>query len=392
MIGTGSCVQHRNQKSMDLVIVTAPTPSIAAVYQKELNSLKITLPSLCRCVDVRCVSDPFGKRVGSGGGTLNAIDVANKAYGTAFMKSSRTLIIHSGGDSRRAPFHSVCGKAWTSLNSEIDGTLATPLAILIEELSSLAPLIPTGSITVASCDVLLDLKPKTQSEMQFKIPDDGVTIITVPELPSVAKNHGVLVLPSQKSRLDDRFSINIAEHYLQKPSIETMNTVGAIHSEKDFAFIDTGIVILAGTAFDAMTDLLQDVIIQKCTDSYQGASRELRLELYSDILLALKIGSNQSTSKSLEDLFENLGMNRQDAKFEGGKSPSDYHYALSLLFQHLCEIRLYVLSISDGLFCHLGTSKELLELITCPNVTESLSSSSSSSSFTLLRVMFEAFG
>ena len=361
------------------MIVTAPTSHIATVYQKELNSLKITLPSLRTCVDIRCVSDPSGRRVGSGGGTLNAIDVAVKAYGTEFMKSSRTLIIHSGGDSKRAPFHSVCGKAWTSINSRIGRTLATPLAILIEELSTLVPLIPTGSVTVASCDVLLDLKPRSQDDMQFKIPEDGVTIIAVPELPSTAKNHGVLVLPSHESQLSDRFSVNIAEHYLQKPSIETMNTLGAIHAQQNFAFIDTGIVILAGTALDAMTDLLKDDVIQKCTDSCQGASGELRLELYSDMLLALKVGSDQSIKKTLEDLFENLGINKQYAK---EKPPSNYHYALSLLFRHLCDVRLYVLTVSDGLFCHLGTSKELLELITCSDVADfSISSSFSQSPF-----------
>ena len=188
---------------MDLVLVTAPTASIAAVYQRELDALNGRLPSLHNCVDVLCVSDPSGKRVGSGGGTLNALDIANKTYGIEFMKSSKTLIIHSGGDSRRAPFHSICGKAWTSLNAHIGSMsiLATPLAILIEELSLLAPYIPTGSTTVASCDVLLDLKPNSPDEIQFEIPKDGVTIITVPEMPSIAKNHGVLVLPPERSQL-----------------------------------------------------------------------------------------------------------------------------------------------------------------------------------------------
>ena len=363
------------------MIVTAPTSSTAAVYQKELNSLKVALPSLRSCVDVRCVSDPSGRRVGSGGGTLNAIDIAYKTYGVDFMKSSRTLIIHSGGDSRRAPFHSICGKAWTSLNSHIDDALATPLAILIEELSLLASSIPTGSTTVASCDVLLDLKLNSQHAMQIEIPKDGVTIIAVPELPSIAKNHGVLVLPGHDSKLTDRFSLNVAEYYLQKPSIETMNEVGAMSAQGNFAFIDTGVVILAGTALDAMYGLLQDSTIQKCTNSWQGASfRELRLELYSDILLALKLGSNKSSTKSLGDFFESLGIERRAAE-ERGETFSDYHYSLSLLHDRLCETPLYMLTVSDGLFCHLGTSKELLELITCPNVAVSSSPPSSSLAF-----------
>lgn len=137
------------------------------------------------------MADPKNKRVGSGGGTLNALDVAIHQFGSTEVQSSKTLVIHSGGDSRRAPFHSITGKAWASLNAFIDGkSIASPIALLIYEISSFASRIPHGSLTVASCDVLLDMAPRSEIELQsIVIPTDAVTIIGVPEKPETAKNH-----------------------------------------------------------------------------------------------------------------------------------------------------------------------------------------------------------
>jgi hypothetical protein len=78
------------------------------------------------------------------------------------------LIIHSGGDSRRAPLHSVCGKAWTALNGSINEQLiATPIILLIEELPFLSDYIPLCSMTVASCEVLLEIAPNVIFQLFF---------------------------------------------------------------------------------------------------------------------------------------------------------------------------------------------------------------------------------
>lgn len=144
------------------IIVTAPSPALAAVYQSQLDVVQNEFPFLRKCV-ISCVADPSGVRIGSGGGTLNALHYLSEVIGRAALLKAKVAIIHSGGDSRRAPLHSVCGKAWASLNAvQNDSLLATPLTILIEELSKFCYSIlhnssPVGSITVASSDVLLDI-------------------------------------------------------------------------------------------------------------------------------------------------------------------------------------------------------------------------------------------
>jgi fucokinase len=129
--------------------------------------IQLKVSSLRSC-EIFCIADPEGKRVGSGGGTLNSIDYLINTIGKDCLYSSKTLIIHSGGDSRRAPLHSVCGKAWTTLNGSINEQLiATPIILLIEELSLLSDYIPLCSITIASCDVLLDIAPNVIFQLFF---------------------------------------------------------------------------------------------------------------------------------------------------------------------------------------------------------------------------------
>lgn len=87
------------------VIVTAPTEQTRSVYDQQLRDLQKSLPCLAGCKNLFCVADPAGERVGSGGGTLNALSLLEMCLGRDSLKDERILMIHSGGDSRRAPIH-----------------------------------------------------------------------------------------------------------------------------------------------------------------------------------------------------------------------------------------------------------------------------------------------
>ena len=144
------------------VIITAPSPGLAAVYQSQLEVIHNELPYLRDC-QILCVADPSGVRIGSGGGTLNAVFHLENLIGRSSLLKAKVAIIHSGGDSKRAPFHTVCGKAWASINAvQNDSLLGNPLTMLIEELSRFCAGIlhssyTAGLIVVASSDVMLDI-------------------------------------------------------------------------------------------------------------------------------------------------------------------------------------------------------------------------------------------
>jgi fucokinase len=143
--------------TFDFVIITAPSKFQSQVYFSLCNSIKKQLVYF-QNTQFLCVHDPVDCRVGSGGGTLNAIDSLIKEYDCDHILLSRLLIIHSGGDSRRSPLHSVCGKAWATLGSYSFGNLlSTPLVLLLIEFHQFCVNLPPGSIVVASSDVLLDI-------------------------------------------------------------------------------------------------------------------------------------------------------------------------------------------------------------------------------------------
>jgi fucokinase len=145
------------ESTFDIIVVTAPNLLQSKTYSHICAYLKNRI-SFLRNTIFHCVHDPLNARVGSGGGTLNAIDYLVNNGCLEPSKQRRVLIIHSGGDSRRSPLHSVCGKAWASLNALLENNaISSPLLLLLEELNRFCRNIPSNSVVVASSDVLLDI-------------------------------------------------------------------------------------------------------------------------------------------------------------------------------------------------------------------------------------------
>ena len=146
------------------IIITAPGQHQLPIYSALCHVIKKRL-SLFNNTNFHVCCDPKGLRVGSGGGTINAINylINNTDNQIADMESvallnRRVLIVHSGGDSRRSPMHSVCGKAWATINSPLIGDIMmNPLVLILLEFNTFFTSLPLGSIVVASGDVLLDI-------------------------------------------------------------------------------------------------------------------------------------------------------------------------------------------------------------------------------------------
>jgi hypothetical protein len=358
------------------VVVTAPSVAIAEVYRLQLRVLKASLPFLMDST-VECVADPDGHRVGSGGGTLNALQFLRKKYAVE-LSLCRVLIIHSGGESRRAPLYSLIGKAWTTINAQVDGQdIACPLLLLIKEITSFCQNVPSGSVVVASSDVMLDIVGPHCATMNLR--EDGVYVVTVPESPETAKNHGVLTVSAEHG-IFTGCTVAPAVQYMQKPSILELQLRNAIYqwpAEEDaptertaapgFALVDTGVVIFVGAAVGALSHLLDNPVVAACTDtryrpSYaciataQPAGPALRLELYTDILLALAL--KDQADFGLDVYHERLGL-------PSPRIPAQtaYECALPVLWQTLSRLPLRVVLVPAGSFEHLGTTAEVQELL-----------------------------
>lgn len=351
----------------DYIIISSPSASATELYEQLLSH---SLAHVSSSTTVLCVNDPPGTRLGSGGGTLNALSYVHYDSNLA---SKRVAIIHSGGESRRAPLHSVCGKCFATFNSKESDELATPIVILIAELEEFCRGFSQGFVVVASCDVLLDI-PRGLAT----VAENAFTVVAVPAIMSLATNHGVIIPPaSARISLQSEAASVAISSYLQKPSISTMQDAHAgictdAHTPVDpkaytQAWIDTGVVIAMGSAFEAMIALMSDPVLSRvcCGLSPDPASTHsnflkppkldagIQFELYSDVLLALAFGSGPVSYE------EYLG--RIASQGKGRDNP-----ALSSLWTLLRDTPLYSFLIPSGHFAHLGTSAELLQLVTYP--------------------------
>jgi len=296
------------------------------------------------------VSDPHSRRVGSGGGTINAlVEVAEELtlrstgkrqpIDFGVLNRSKVCIIHSGGDSQRSPTQSVCGKAWSSLNSlSEDGELQAPFDLLYSKLCEIFASAPTGGCVVASCDVMLLLD---SGGLDWSTP--GVCGLAIPADLSIGPNHGVFVLEPGSTRI---------AKYIQKGSVLALRKAGAVSAAEatgqELVNIDSGVLHFDAEATRAILALAEQEPFVGCT---RAGSEAFRVELYSDVMLAFAGGAGSTR----EDY---LAMPPSDADAARSRQ------ARELLWDALHCMQMHASVPSNAsAFGHLGTTRELHDML-----------------------------
>ena len=118
----------------DYVILTASNEDQAKSFEEQID-FRLKQGLLPKQTTYAVLPDPDGKRVGSGGATFNVMKYIREQSGTAdCFKDKRILVIHSGGDSKRVPQYSACGKLFSPVPRELpDGRRSTLFDEFIEE-------------------------------------------------------------------------------------------------------------------------------------------------------------------------------------------------------------------------------------------------------------------
>ena len=185
--------------------------------------------------------DPPGRELGSGGGTAHLLADAWRGTGPDrpfgdWLRSSRKLIIHGGGQSRRLPPYAATGKVlmpipvlrW-SRGQRLDQTLLDLQLPEYQRLLDHAP--PTAVAMVASGDVLLrfgqDLPP---------FPEVDVLCLGTWVKPQTAKDFGVFFSPRRQP--------TELAFFLQKPAPERIRDLTAEYVD----LVDTGVWLLSERA------------------------------------------------------------------------------------------------------------------------------------------------
>ena len=122
----------------DYLVLTASNEEQARTYREQID-YRLKQGRLPAGTHYAVLPDPDGKRVGSGGATLHVLNYiagqerakgkvgSTASSGTKPFQGLRILVIHSGGDSKRVPQYSACGKLFSPVPRELPNGFGSTL-------------------------------------------------------------------------------------------------------------------------------------------------------------------------------------------------------------------------------------------------------------------------
>lgn len=311
----------------DYVVLTASNEAQALAYEAQLQH-RLADHVLPEKTKYLVVPDPDGKRCGSGGATLAVLEQIAKEAGSENLDKLRILCIHSGGDSKRVPQYSACGKIFSPVPRKLpNGRRSTLFDEFMIGMSGIPARIESGML-VCSGDVLLLFNP-----LQLDFYGDGAAALSIKEKVETGKNHGVFL-----GGVDGN-----VRRFLHKQTVQTLEQMGAV-DQRGNVDIDTGAVIFSGKLVKALYDLVDTEGKFKAL-----VNDHVRLSFYADFLYPL---AQEST---LEDFYQETP--------EGEFSP-ELKAAREAVWNALHGYRMKLVRFSPAAFLHFGTTKELRKLMT----------------------------
>lgn len=319
----------------DYIILTASNEAQAEVYRSQIE-YRLQNHRLPTDTHYAVLPDPEGKRVGSGGATFNVMRYIAQQEGTDVgnpFKGKRILVIHSGGDSKRVPQYSVCGKLFSPVPRELpDGRGSTLFDEFVIGMSGVPSRIREGML-ILSGDVLLLFNP-----LQIDAMFHGAAAISIKESVTTGKNHGVFLNDGH-----DQVSL-----FLHKQSEEHLREMGAVN-EHNCVDLDTGAVLFDCDLLQALFSLIStDGIVDEKKFNF-FVSEEARISFYGDFLYPL---ASQST---LEQYY------REAAE---GVINDTLLACRKQIWEAVRQFSLKLICLSPAEFIHFGTTTELRNLVT----------------------------
>ncbi len=310
------------QQDWDICVLTASDERQAEMYRSQLDWRR-EAGLLPYGMQTLVLPDPGGRRIGSGGATLNALAqvaglVAECDEGR-LETLQRILLIHSGGDSKRLPHCSATGKLFARVPRVLpDGRASTIFDEFLIGLSGLATQLPPG-VLIASGDVLL-VFDHLQLSGAFRRP--GVIGVAAAVAAEMGRNHGVYVSGNGGHRV---------HAYLHKPPADELARWEAVDADGTVQ-IDTGLVWLDAPTAEKLVALKQNAAVTNTT-----------LNLYGDLLMPLS-GST--------------GFEQYLADTSDGPATPAVQAARRVIWERLRGTPFGVERLQPAVFVHFGSSRE----------------------------------
>lgn len=317
----------------DYVILTASNEEQAAAYQAQLDA-RLAQGRLPKGTVYKVLPDPEGKRVGSGGATFHVMKyISEQSEEEQCFRNKRILVIHSGGDSKRVPQYSACGKLFSPVPRELpDGRRSTLFDEFMIGMSGMPARFKEGML-VLSGDVLLLFNP-LQVDVAFR----GAAAISVKEHVETGKDHGVFLSDSEG---------NVGK-FLHKQSVEDLRRLGAVN-EQNAVDLDTGAILLDCDLLESLFGLIGEkgkVIPEKY---HRFVNEKARISFYGDFLYPL--ASRATLEQYLKEKAE-------------GEICQELLACREAIWEAISPYDLKLLCLAPAQFIHFGTTRELLGLMT----------------------------
>ncbi|MCD6517348.1 MAG: hypothetical protein J7L72_08025 [Candidatus Aminicenantes bacterium] len=322
----------------DYLIISASNEKQADSYTSQIK-LREDLDRIRGFRNTLIVPDPEGKRVGSAGSTVQCLmKVVEKEGGKSSdaLKGLRILIIHAGGDSKRLPPYSTCGKIFMPIPGEKEELAGKTIfdRILNVYKNLPEPDSKKGQITITSGDVILDFDPEKAFFYR-----EGITGLGGLADPETAKNHGVFCLGKDENKV---------RRFLQKPSLAKQKEQGALDSIGR-SILDIGITNIDTSSAAKLFDLLGVQADSKGKMKWSGplasAVIEKGADLYREIACALGLDVDFPTY--LEEVRE-----------AGSMLPEEL---LKTIFDGISGIPFFVHVLPECGFYHFGNLKHIVK-------------------------------
>ena len=326
-------IRKRSFAQWDYIVLTASNDEQANAFQSQITyrQNKNVLPCKTKYL---VLPDPDGKRVGSGGATLQVLrKLAEQEDIAGDFHNKRILVIHSGGDSKRVPQYSVCGKLFSPVPRELpDGRASTLFDEFLIGMAGVPSRFREGML-VLSGDVLLLFNP-LQIDAQFH----GAAAISMKSPVDVGKDHGVFLNNGK----------DYVKKFLHKQSVETLEKLGAVNAHGNVD-LDTGAVLFDVNLMNALLSLVQTDGKIDAEKYARFVNEKSRISLYGDFLYPL------AEDSTLEQYYEEQ---------PEGTFCEELTECRTRIWEALHLFGMKLICLSPAEFIHFGTTRELLALLT----------------------------
>ena len=330
-----SCRQSRDG-NWDWIVLTAANAHQAETYriQLEKRRLEHRLPLNTQFLVVPDFED---KRVGSGGATLNVLRELAQRQRPSQIFEQRILVIHSGGDSKRIPQYSACGKLFAPVPRAVLGGY---VSTLFDELLMSAINIPSrtghGMLILPSDTKLLF------NAVQIDLLSCDAAGLSMKAPVSVGQEHGVFV---QGEHSFDHRNRNVSL-FLHKQPEAFLRMHGAVDISNQVD-IDTGCIWLGKRVVKALFDLISGKDGVDDVRFRQFVNPRVCLNFYADMVYPL--AENSSWEEFAKEAPENgFSQELEQCRRE--------------LWEKLHPFRLSLVKLVPAQYIHFGMTHEMYDL------------------------------